>query len=343
MSEPLALKYRPRKFDEVVEQKEIVAILKSQIQSKSFKSSYLFVGSAGTGKTTCARIFANEINEFKGSPIELDAASNSGVDDVKEIIRQAQTRSIDSEYKVFILDEVHSLSSKAWQALLKLIEEPPSNTVFIFCTTESDKVPKTILSRCQRFDFKRISDDGIIYRVKNILYVEEVIADNSAIVKIAKKSEGCMRQALMYLDKCISYLTETNSVITDSVVDTVLGLNKYNIMFELSDCWVSRDSAKIILIIQSLNSEGTDLKQFIRQLLEFSVELNTYILCNSNKYISIPDCEEYYSKIQNYSTNYSDRLLDFMDILLDINSSIKWDNNCMPLIIAKLVLGCCDV
>ena len=167
--EALATKYRPKVFDDVVGQDSIKIILQQQLESGEFKHAYLFVGGAGTGKTTCARIFANEINEHKGSPIELDAASNSGVDDVRNIIQQAKTKALDSEYKIFIIDECHSLSNTAWQAFLKLIEEPPAKSIFIFATTNPEKIPKTILSRVQRYTFNRISQSGIVARLISIL------------------------------------------------------------------------------------------------------------------------------------------------------------------------------
>lgn len=168
----LAVKYRPSEWSDVVEQESTKIILKNQLDTNSVKNAYLFVGSAGCGKTTCARIFANKINKGHGNPIEMDAASNSSVDDVREIINQAKTKSLDSEYKVFIIDECHSLSSTAWQALLKLIEEPPAKSIFIFCTTEAQKVPKTILSRVQRFNFQRISQKGIVDRLRYIIEQE---------------------------------------------------------------------------------------------------------------------------------------------------------------------------
>lgn len=168
-SKALAIKYRPITFNEVVEQDSIKIILQQQIKENSFKSAYLFVGGAGTGKTTCARIFAHDINHGEGNPIELDAASNNGVEDVREIIQQAKTKSLDSEYKIFIIDECHALSNSAWQAMLKIIEEPPAKSIFIFCTTDPQKIPKTILSRVQRYDFQRISQDGIVNRLKYIL------------------------------------------------------------------------------------------------------------------------------------------------------------------------------
>lgn len=168
-TQSLAVRYRPHKWLDLVEQDSIKIILQQQLESGEFQHAYLFVGGAGTGKTTTARIFANEINKGSGTPIELDAASNSGVEDVRNIIQQAKTKSLDSEYKIFIIDECHSLSNTAWQAFLKLIEEPPAKSIFIFATTNPEKIPKTILSRVQRYTFNRISQDGIVTRLISIL------------------------------------------------------------------------------------------------------------------------------------------------------------------------------
>lgn len=168
----LAVKYRPATFDDVVEQDNIKVILQQQLESNEVKHAYLFCGGAGTGKTTCARIFAKEINKGQGNPIEMDAASNSGVEDVRNIIQQAKSKSLDSEYKVFIVDECHAISLMGWQAFLKMLEEPPAKSIFIFCTTDPQKIPKTILSRVQRYDFQRISQQGIVDRLKYILEQE---------------------------------------------------------------------------------------------------------------------------------------------------------------------------
>ena len=175
MAEALATKYRPKTFDDVTEQGAVKIILQQQIESGEVQHAYLFTGGAGTGKTTIARIFANEINKGQGNPMELDAASNNSVDDIRNIIQQAKVQSMDSEYRTFILDEVHALSNNAWQALLKILEEPPKKAIFIMCTTDPQRIPKTILSRVQRFDFKRISQKGIVDRLKYILEQEGYI------------------------------------------------------------------------------------------------------------------------------------------------------------------------
>lgn len=172
MAQPLANKYRPKKFEDVSEQGAIKTIIENQIKSNDIRNAYLFCGGAGTGKTTCARIVAGMINEGQGNPIELDAASNNSVDDVRRIITDSKFKSMDSKYKIYIIDECHSLSNAAWQAMLKLLEEPPKSTVFIFCTTDPNRIPNTILSRVQRYNFQRISTEGIINRLIYILEQE---------------------------------------------------------------------------------------------------------------------------------------------------------------------------
>ena len=151
--EALAVKYRPKTFEDVVSQNAIIRILRKQIELKQFKNCYLFCGASGCGKTTVARIFANAINQGNGNPIEIDAASNNGVDNVRQLIKTASERSLDSEYKIIIIDECHALTTQAWQAFLKCIEEPPMYTIFIFCTTDPQKIPTTIINRTMRFNF----------------------------------------------------------------------------------------------------------------------------------------------------------------------------------------------
>ena len=200
-SQTLAVRYRPNSWDDLTEQQYIKTILENQIETNSVKNAYLFTGPAGTGKTTSARIFANRINEGQGTPIEVDAASNNGVEQIRVIIDDAKFKPLDSKYKIYILDEVHMLSMGAWNALLKILEEPPKTTIFIMATTDPQKIPKTILSRVQRYDFNKISFEGIVNRLKWIIKQEnEACKDNNlvdyqdeAIEYIAKVSEGGMR------------------------------------------------------------------------------------------------------------------------------------------------------
>ena len=168
----LAVKYRPKCWEDVTEQSVVKDILENQVKTKTVQSAYLFTGPSGTGKTTSARIFANMINDGKGNPIEVDAASNSGVDNIRQIIEDAKRKPLDAEYKIFIVDECHSLSDSSWQALLKTLEEPPKFTIFIFCTTNPEKIPATILSRVQRYNFQKISNKGIVKRLEDICKME---------------------------------------------------------------------------------------------------------------------------------------------------------------------------
>ena len=174
----LAVKYRPKTWDEVVGQSSVKTILTQQLESGQIKHAYLFCGGAGTGKTTCARLFANAINDGIGIPVEIDAASNNSVNDVRVIIQQARTATLDgSKYRVWIVDECHSLSNSAWQAMLKLLEEPPATAIFIFCTTNPERIPPTILSRVQRYDFQRLSNKDIVNRLRHILEQENYALD----------------------------------------------------------------------------------------------------------------------------------------------------------------------
>ena len=342
--EALATKYRPNTFDDVVEQDSTKVILQQQLETGEFQHSYLFVGGAGTGKTTCARIFADEINKHEGTPIELDAASNNGVDDVRNIIQQAKTKSLDSEYKVFIIDECHSLSNTAWQAFLKLIEEPPAKSIFIFCTTNPEKIPKTILSRVQRFDFKRISQDGIVDRLDYICANEWGIAKDDrclphreALEYLAKLADGGMRDAITLMDKCLSYSKD----LTIENIVKALGVADYDTMKELTDAlWYKSDNAKIIDIIERIHSSGKDLKQFIRQYLNFVLDIKKFIILNEFDYLSIPETEEMSDWLKRH-TDY-DEVSDWLDLLIRINSEIKYDSSPKYLIEAMLLGGLDD-
>ena len=340
----LAVRYRPKTFSDVVEQDSTKVILQQQLKTGEFQHSYLFVGGAGTGKTTCARIFADEINKHEGTPIELDAASNNGVDDVRNIIQQAKTKSLDSEYKVFIIDECHSLSNTAWQAFLKLIEEPPAKSIFIFCTTNPEKIPKTILSRVQRFDFKRISQDGIVDRLDYICANEWSIAKDDrclphreALEYLAKLADGGMRDAITLMDKCLSY---SKDLTVENIVKA-LGVADYDTMKELTDAlWYKSDNTKIIDIIERIHSSGKDLKQFIRQYLNFVLDIKKFIVLNEFDYLSIPETEEMSDWLKRH-TDY-DEVSDWLDLLIKINSEIKYDGSPKYMIEAMLLGGLND-
>lgn len=343
----LAIKYRPKVFSDVVEQDTIKTILQQQLATNTIKHAYLFCGPAGDGKTTTARIFANEINKGQGNPIEMDAASHNGVDDVRDIIQQAQTKSIDSEYKVFIIDECHSISSTGWQAMLKLIEEPPAKSIFIFCTTDPQKIPKTILSRVQRYDFSRISTRGIIKRLEQVIDLEnDEMCDNcgndfepgeyernclevtsEAIDFIAKLAEGGMRTALSYLDKCISY---TNKITVDTVIEA-LGTTNYDDMFDLLRYIQTKRTDGIIGLIEELYNNGKDLKQFIKQFMLFVLDVNKYKIIKEFDFIQIPNM--YGDRLETVTEDNK-----LLSTLVKLISDIKWETSPKALIEATLLL-----
>ena len=326
----LAVKYRPQTWDDVTEQSSTKIILQQQLESGEVKNAYLFCGPAGCGKTTCARIFANEINNGEGNPIELDAASNNGVDDVRGIIQQAKTKSINSEYKIFIIDECHALSNSAWQAMLKIIEEPPAKSIFILCTTDPQKIPKTILSRVQRYDFQRISQQGIVDRLHVILEREgcplkDKVVDD-AINYIAKMADGGMRDSITMLDKCLSY----SDNLTLKSVSTAIGTVDYSIMFQLTDCLIGYDdmSAKdAVEIIENIHSAGKELKTFIRQYVQFLLDLDKYSLGCDWKYLQIPKLPDYAQVMESYSEQEWEDIHNWLSIFVKLNADIKWSQS----------------
>jgi DNA polymerase-3 subunit gamma/tau len=352
MALSLAIKYRPQTFDDVVEQGSIKTILQEQLKTNTHKNCYLFTGGAGTGKTTCARIFANEINGRKGNPIEIDAASNNGVENVREIIDNAKFKALDAPYKVYIIDECHMLSTGAWNAMLKLIEEPPAQTLFIFCTTDPQKIPATILSRVQRYDFQRITFASVVDRLKNILAWENedicesrgndiqpgdnvlIEYEDEALEYIAKLADGGMRDAITLLDKCISY---SQDVTMDNVVQA-LGTIDYSTMLNLTNAILDMKAAEVVTIIEEAYRAGMDLKQFIKQYSYFVLDLCKYDLLGGFEYLQIP------STLQTELESYADDDFEFLHTLLDsiikLNADIKWETAPKPLIEATLILLC---
>lgn len=323
----LAVKYRPKSFDDLVEQDAIVDILQEQIRTTTFKHAYLFCGPAGTGKTTAARIFANDINNGHGNPIEVDAASNNGVDDIREIIDSARKKSLDSEYKVYIVDEVQMLSMGAWNAMLKLLEEPPKTTIFIMCTTEPQKIPATILSRVQRYDFSKISLNAIIDRLEYIINEEnelkatdKLVYESEAIQYIAKLADGGMRDSITMLDKCISLSHE----ITTKNVVTALGTVDYATHFNLLMRLTTNDRAGAVKVVEEVYYAGKDLKQFIKQFQYFVVDVCKFKMFESFKYVNIPELPEYKTGMDDEDLEDVVRVLEWVR---QLNADIKWETN----------------
>lgn len=335
----LAVKYRPKSFDDVVEQKAIKDILTDQIETGTFQHSYLFCGPAGCGKTTAARIFANDINGGKGNPIELDAASNNGVDSIREVIDGARRKPLDSEYKVYILDEVHMLSTGAWNAMLKLLEEPPKTTVFIMCTTDPQKIPATILSRVQRYNFSKISLDSIVNRLKYIVSQENMEADvqgafsytKEAIQYIAKLADGGMRDAITMMDKCLSLDPE---LTIESVVQA-LGTVDYNTHFDLLFYMESGNIAAAAKLIEDVFNSGKDLKQFVKQFQYFVLDVCKYLMFRDFTYVSIPALPEYKSRLEDDDL---DMALDVLEWARQLNADIKWESNPKAIVQTAILL-----
>jgi DNA polymerase-3 subunit gamma/tau len=288
-----ARKYRPQTFDTVVGQDHITTTLKNAIRNHQLAHAFLFCGPRGVGKTTCARILAKTINCEQQQPDgeacnscqsctsfnegtsmnihELDAASNNSVDDIRSLVEQVRFAPQAGKYKVYIIDEVHMLSTAAFNAFLKTLEEPPGYAIFILATTEKHKIIPTILSRCQIFDFKRITLNDTVLHLREIAVKENIKAEKAALQVIAQKSEGCMRDALSLMDKIVSF---TNSELT--YVNTLEHLNilDADYYFRMLDCMLTEDLAGALILYDDINKKGFEgdmvingLSEFIRNLL----------------------------------------------------------------------------
>ena len=327
MSKALAIKYRPHTWDDVTEQSSTKIILQQQLESGEVKNAYLFCGPAGCGKTTCARIFAHDINNGQGNPIELDAASNNGVDDVREIIQQAKTKSLDSEYKIFIIDECHALSNSAWQAMLKIIEEPPAKSIFIFCTTDPQKIPKTIISRVQRYDFQRISQEGIVDRLDSIMEKEldaqsDLLWTRNTLEYIAKVADGGMRDAITLMDKCLAYSKD----LTLENVISALGTVDYETMISLSADILVKNTKAVITRIENMYSSGKDIKQFVKQYLQFLLDIQKFGVGCDWKYLQVPKIEDYEDWFEDLKSVDYDKLESVLKAMIKLNADIKWSS-----------------
>ena len=334
--EALATKYRPRTFKDVVCQDNIKKVLTNQLDTGEVKQAYLFCGSAGTGKTTSARIFANEVNGGKGKPIEIDGASNNGVDNIRNIIDDCRMKSLDSKYKVYIIDEVHMLSIGAFNALLKVLEEPPKGVIFILCTTDPHKIPATILSRVQRFQFKRIPQNEVVNRLQYVLQQEgKITYDMEALQYIAKLADGGMRDALMKLDTVLGYTTE----ITMEAVLDCLGITNYDYLFKIVSSIIKQDATTPMQLIDDLYKQGKDLKLFVEDLSKFILDLCKLELTQDINTTMIPPelktkCTQLLCKCD------LDLLVDIMDAVNKLMDKIKYEQNPKSLIESELIILC---
>ncbi len=291
-------KFRPQEFEEVRGQEHIVTTLKNQIQAGRIGHAYLFCGTRGTGKTTIAKIFAKAVNcehPVEGSPcgqckscrgiasgnsmnvIEIDAASNNGVDNIREIREEVTYSPAEGRYKVYIIDEVHMLSIGAFNALLKTLEEPPSYVIFILATTEAHKIPITILSRCQRYDFRRITIDTIAGRLEELMEKEQVETEPKAIRYIAKAADGSMRDALSLLDQCIAFYL--GQKLTYDHVLEVLGAVDVEVFSQMLRKIIDQDVIGVVALLEQLIVHGREPGQFV---LDFTWYLRNLLLLQSS-------------------------------------------------------------
>lgn len=334
--EALATKYRPRTFKDVVCQDNIKKVLTNQLETGEIKQAYLFCGSAGTGKTTSARIFANDVNEGKGKPIEIDGASNNGVDNIRSIIDDCRMKSLDSKYKVYIIDEVHMLSIGAFNALLKVLEEPPKGVIFILCTTDPHKIPATILSRLQRFDFKRIPQFEIVQRLKYILQQEgKITYDIEALEYIAKLADGGMRDAIMKLDTVLGY---TTNITLQAVLDC-LGITNYQHLLKIVQGIINKQADEPIQIIDSIYRDDKDLKLFVKDLNKFVLDLCKLNITRNKELTMIPtDIMRQCIHIATNTSKYD--LVDILDGVNNLLDKIKYEQNPKNLIESELIILC---
>ena len=337
MYRALYRKYRPQGFDSVVGQNTIVKTLQNSVKNGSFGHAYMFFGPRGVGKTTASKIFARAINclePIDGNAcgkcsnclhsfekecvdiIEIDAASNNGVDEIRELKNKISLVPAELKYKVYIIDEVHMLSIGAFNALLKTLEEPPEHAIFILATTDPQKVPETIISRCQCFSFKRISDEMIVDRLKNVCESEKIDIDDEVLLEIAISSDGGMRDSLSSLDKLISY---SDKKITVDDFAELNGMITKKDLINLCDNIFEGDIAKVLFKMNKFNSDGKNLIQIILQLMHF--------LRNS--------VVNYY--VENAKCNYSiDNMLKLINIINENMFDIKKSGN--PKIFIEMLL-----
>ena len=307
-----ARKYRPTTFDDVVGQTSVTSTLKNAIQSNQLAQSYLFCGPRGVGKTTCARIFAKEINLFQNTDqiddlsyniFELDAASNNSVDDIRNLTDQVRVPPQIGKYKVYIIDEVHMLSQAAFNAFLKTLEEPPSHAKFILATTEKHKIIPTILSRCQIFDFKRVSNDDIVKNLKFVAQSENIKIEDEALYLIAEKSDGALRDSLSLFDRLVSF--SDNSLTYKDVADH-LNVLDYEYFFKITDQLLTNDISSLLVTFNDIIDNGFDGQHFINGLSE---HLRKLLLCQNQSTVNLLSVNEslkskYLNQANNTDSNF---------------------------------------
>lgn len=337
-------KWRPQTFKDVAGQPHITETLMNEVRESRLAHAYLFTGSRGTGKTSCAKILSKAINCLQpvdGNPcnkcdicrgidngsvldvVEIDAASNRGIDDIRALREESAFTPALAKYRVYIIDEVHMLTIEAFNALLKTLEEPPEHIVFILATTEVQKLPSTILSRCQRFDFRRISVDAIVARLKFVAQQENVKLDADAAVLIARIADGGMRDALSVFDRCLSISEDVNvAVVTDAA-----GIMSKAHLFDLSDAFINKDTAKALSIVDELHNSSCDTEKLCTELTNHFRNLLVIKSVKSPENILVCTNEEL-NELRNLSVSFSvEQILSIMNILSSAIASIKVTQN----------------
>ena len=332
-------KYRPADFNSVYGQEEVVTVIKNAIFSNKISHAYLFCGPRGTGKTTIAKIIAKLVNcehlengepcgkcyncvNFMNSNdiVEIDAASNNGVDEIREIRDKINLVPSNAKYKVYIIDEVHMLTTQAFNALLKTLEEPPAHVIFILATTEPHKIPLTIASRCQKFRFSKINDTLIADRLKEIAGFENIEIDNDALFEIARLADGGMRDAINILDQLVAY---SNSNITLDDIYKVNGSVSYSDLYELLKAIIDNDKVKIIEFVDNIDKNGKEISKFVEEMIIF---LKDVVLYKNANYLSSIEMKN--DNIKLVSEIYSGRnLYDLIECLNNAQNVIKFSTH----------------
>ena len=352
-------KYRPSQFEDVKGQEHIVTTLKNQIKAGRIGHAYLFCGTRGTGKTTVAKIFAKAVNcenPVDGSPcgecsscraiaagtsmnvIEIDAASNNGVENIRQIREEVSYSPTEGRYKVYIIDEVHMLSIGAFNALLKTLEEPPSYVIFILATTESHKIPVTILSRCQKYDFRRISIDTISARLMDLMQQEQVDVEEKAIRYVAKAADGSMRDALSLLDQCIAFYLG-QKLTYDHVLD-VLGAVDTEVFSRLLRAVLDGDVTGAIGILEELIIQGRELGQFVTDFVWYL--RNLLLVKGSDQMEDVLDMSSENLALLKEEAQMvdSDRIMRYIRVFSELSGQIRYAPQKRVLIEIALIKLC---
>lgn len=347
-------KYRPTNFNEVVGQDKVITVIKNEIINNRISHAYLFSGPRGTGKTTTAKIIAKLVNctnpvngeccnkcdnclNFKNSSdiVEIDAASNNGVDEIRELRDKVNLVPTNSKYKIYIIDEVHMLTTQAFNALLKTLEEPPAHVIFILATTEPHKIPLTVASRCQKFQFFKISNDEIVHRLSDIIKEENIKLDNEILLEIARLSDGGLRDAINMLDQLLAYKSEN---ITLMDVYNINSCVSYIDIYNFINNMMNNNAIEIVNFIEKIDSEGKNISKFIEELIVFlkdillykSAKINSEIEDKNAKIKELSDVlseNAIYNMIYSYNDTLNNIKLSSNSIILFIVSTFKIIND----------------